>query len=149
MQVILQATHGIVSGSPDFFCRAFGNSVQEFEALLSRPERFLFNRDWYERMDGRAELDEYQAQYVALSDSDRAELIALLSGSQPSLYGGLVANATSAAVKRILPFYQPLPKQAEADIWSEIKRRQVQAVSIPQIPADELVEDAGLSEAIG
>lgn len=149
MQVILQATHGIVSGSPDFFCRAFGNSVQEFESLLSRPERFLFNRDWYERMDGRSELDDYQAQYVSLSETDRAELIALLSGSQPSLYGGLVASASSSAVKRILPFYQPLAKQAEADIWSEIKRRQVQAASIPQIPADELVEDAGLSEAIG
>ena len=31
MQVILQATHGIVSGSPDFFYRAFGESSEDFK----------------------------------------------------------------------------------------------------------------------
>src|SRR5437773_3680853 len=34
LQLILQATHGIVSGEPDFFKRAFGNTSDEFEALL-------------------------------------------------------------------------------------------------------------------
>jgi hypothetical protein len=150
MQVILQATHGIVSGSPDFFCRAFGNSVSEFQALLARPERFLFNRDWYERQDGRGEFDDYQARYNELAEDERGELLGLLSGAQPSTYGGLIGNATSTRVRAILPFYQPIPKQEEAEIWAEIKRRQLGAVSeVPVIPADELVEDAGLSEAIG
>ena len=31
MQVILQATHGIVSGAPDFFRKAFGDTYEEFE----------------------------------------------------------------------------------------------------------------------
>ena len=48
MQLILQATHGVVSGAPMFFRRAFGPTVADFEALLLRPYHFIFNRDWFE-----------------------------------------------------------------------------------------------------
>src|SRR4029077_8589104 len=37
MQLILQATHGVVSGDPAFFKRAFGDTVGEFADLLMRP----------------------------------------------------------------------------------------------------------------
>src|SRR5699024_2756628 len=50
MQIILQATHGVVSGSPAFFKRAFGENVREFHDLLSRPHHYIFNREWYENM---------------------------------------------------------------------------------------------------
>jgi len=56
LQIILQATHGVVSGDPDFFRRAFGDTVPEFQALLLRPHQYIFNRDWYEKHEGRPEL---------------------------------------------------------------------------------------------
>ena len=31
MQIILQATHGIVSGAPQYFRKAFGDTYQEFD----------------------------------------------------------------------------------------------------------------------
>ena len=40
IQIILQATHGVVSGDPDFFKRAFGDTVHEFHELLMRPTLF-------------------------------------------------------------------------------------------------------------
>src|SRR6266542_3914902 len=81
LQLILQATHGIVSGEPDFFKRAFGDTPAEFEALLLRPHHQIFNRDWYERQDGEDEFTEFRRHFGKLSPSDRAELLTLLSRS--------------------------------------------------------------------
>ena len=36
-QLVLQATHGLVSGNPAFFKRAYGEDRDEFERLLSEP----------------------------------------------------------------------------------------------------------------
>ena len=41
-QVMLQATHGVVSGSPTFFERAYGKNPESFELLLSLPHAFIF-----------------------------------------------------------------------------------------------------------
>src|ERR1700730_14946023 len=79
MQIILQATHGVVSGAPEFFNEAFGENEDEFEALLLRPHHFIFNRAWYEEFGGKAEYEEYLALLGTLSSSERMELIAILS----------------------------------------------------------------------
>ncbi|MBK7473336.1 MAG: radical SAM protein [Betaproteobacteria bacterium] len=113
MQIILQATHGIVSGSPDFFRRAFGNGAEEFEGLLAQPQHYLFNRSWYEHHEGRSELSEFQSHFRKLSVDERKELVALLSTASPSQFAGLIGKATSSRVGRILGFYVPLPKGEE------------------------------------
>ena len=38
-QLMLQATKGVVSGSPSFFLRAYGDNAEEFERLLRLPPR--------------------------------------------------------------------------------------------------------------
>ena len=149
MQVILQATHGIVSGSPVFFKRAFGDDVASFETLLLRPERYLFNRRWYEEQGGKPELEEFQILFRQLSEEDTKELVVLLSKSSPSTHGAQVANASSQRVRDILPFYQTISKHDEAQIWKAMKQFQFERPEIPNIPEDELVEDAGLNEPIG
>ena len=63
MQIILQATHGVVSGAPEFFKRAFGDTFDEFDDLLMRPHHFLFNREWYENEDGVEEFNEYKTLF--------------------------------------------------------------------------------------
>jgi len=149
MQLILQATHGIVSGSPEFFKRAFGESTEQFGELLLRPQHFLFNRSWYEVHDGRGEFQEYERQFSRLSETDRGELKALLSGAQPSEFVSLQGKADSDSVNRILPFYvSPVAAELER-IWKEMKLKQRPvAESETTIPDDELVEDAGLAEII-
>lgn len=147
MQIILQATHGIVSGSPDFFRRAFGDTTEMFREFLLWPEHILFNRSWYEQYDGRAEFEEFQAAFNKLSASDRDELKGLLA-RPPSEFESVVGKAQSSAVNRVLPFYVSPVKTELQKIWEAMRTRQTAAQQEVTIPEDELVEDAGLSEAI-
>lgn len=145
MQVILQATHGIVSGSPDFFMEAFGESSEKFESMLLRPHHYIFNRVWYRDLDGKAELEEFTGQFEKLANVEHVELKTLLSSTTPKGIAGLSAQAKSHKVKSILQFYVP-PKN-EKEIWAAMKNRKNSVKSEePNIPEDELVEDAGLTE---
>jgi hypothetical protein len=149
MQLILQATHGIVSGSPTYFKRAFGESSEAFEDLLLSPQHFLFNRDWYEYYEGNAELTEYKREFGKLSPTDKKELADLLSGVGPSEFPGLIGQASSSLVNQILSFYVVPAKSDEAKIWQRMKERaKANAELIASVPEDELVEDAGLTETI-
>jgi hypothetical protein len=149
MQIILQATHGIVSGSPDFFKEAFGDSPEKYESLLLRPQHFLFNRHWYQQYGGQAEFEEFDGKFKKLSVDERAELAKLLSGTTPSNFSGLIGQASSASVNRILSYYVPISGEAEQKIWDSMKARKNAIITEKfTIPDDELVEDAGLTENI-
>jgi len=144
MQLILQATHGVVSGQPAFFKRAFGETVDEFEAILLRPHRFIFNREWYERLGGRAEFEEYKAIITKLSASEKSELLSLLSSTDPGRFKKLATLTSNALLKKVFRYYVPLSKEAEALLWTRQKAISRAKENLP--PEDELVEDAGLSD---
>jgi hypothetical protein len=142
LQLILQATHGVVSGEPVFFKRAFGDTYQDFEEILVRPQHYVFNRAWYELEGGRGEFDDYRSAMRMLSGSQRTELLALLSSVDPSRFRFLAEETPDAALRRALRFYIPIPKHEEMEIW----RRQRDASDDCNMPAEERVEDAGLEE---
>lgn len=150
MQIILQATHGIVSGSPGYFMRAFGESEEAFEKLLLLPEMYLFNRAWFTEYDGRAEFDSFEKEFAKLKPEERNELGDLLSTVKPAEIPGLIGRAKSSAVNRILSYYVVPSKAAQRKIWDAVKAiSSAQKVDeTPSIPEDELVEDAGLAQAI-
>jgi hypothetical protein len=146
VQIVLQATQGIVSGAPEFYRAAFGSSHQEFEDILARPHHMIFNRRWYERYDGRAEFQEYTASFRKLSPSQRAEVLSYLSARNPSEYGrdiGLLPKP----LRKIVQFYVPLPKDRERDIRA-LQKERLAAEPVPDIRLSdaEIVEDAGLDE---
>jgi hypothetical protein len=141
LQLILQATHGVVSGAPEFFKRAFGDTVDEFTTLLLRPHQQIFNRDWYERFDGRAEAAEFKRTFARLSADDRAELLTLLSSCDPRDFHSLCDRTRNTRLRKIFPFYIPLTKEAEAEIW----HKQL-ALTVPAVSDEERVEDAGLND---
>ena len=152
MQLILQATHGVVSGSPEFFKRAFGNTFADFDRILLLPHDFIFNREWFERFDLEERLPAFQAEFSKLDQAERTELIELLSSCGPSGFAGLANRATTTALKRILRFYVPLPKEELRAVWAmqrEIRRGEIPVDLGPA--EDERVEDAGLDhdEAFG
>lgn len=148
MQIILQATHGIVSGSPEFFQKAFGRTEDEFDDLLLRPQHMLFNRLWYEMHGGRDEYEEFLVAFKKLSASDKDELAGLLSNSEPRLYGSLTSETVNSAVRRVLPFYAIPSKADEADIWTKMRSISANQAAGSEVPDDERVEDAGLQEAL-
>lgn len=147
MQLILQATHGVVSGEPDFFKWAFGDCFSDFEKILLLPHDMIFNRMWFERFDPSERLADFRALFGNLDKSDRSELLALLSACDPSGFGALPGQASAAAVKSILRFYVPLSKEDLASIWGAQRLYGASSGGRPlEISDDELVEDAGLSD---
>ncbi|MFD2051983.1 radical SAM protein [Mesorhizobium calcicola] len=145
MQLILQATHGIVSGEPTFFKRAFGNTFEEYERILALPHDFIFNRDWYERFDPEERLAAYRAEFNRLDGYERRELLELLSSCDPRQFAGLAEQATTAALKRVLRFYVPVPKDELFAIWAKQKElTRGEPTAETGLAEDERVEDAGL-----
>lgn len=145
MQIILQATHGIVSGEPSFFKRAFGDTFEDYERILLLPHDFIFNRDWYERFDTQQRLDEFRVAFADLDGAARSELVALLSSCDPRQFADLGNRAGTAAVKRVLPFYIPMPKDELFAIWAHQKElTRGEPTADLGLPDDERVEDAGL-----
>lgn len=145
MQIILQATHGIVSGEPTFFKRAFGDTFADYERILLLPHDFIFNRDWYERFDPQQRLEAYRAEFARLDAYERNELIELLSSCDPREFTHLADRATSLALKRVLRFYVPMPKEELFAIWAKQKELTRGEVTADMgLAEDERVEDAGL-----
>ncbi len=79
-QIMLQATHGVVSGNPEFFMRAYGQNEGDFLRLLSFPHAFIFHRDYFELGEGRGIREEYEAIINGMTDSQLQDLNAILDG---------------------------------------------------------------------
>ena len=151
-QIMLQATHGVVSGNPSYFIRAYGEDKQAFERMLSYPHPFIFHRNHFEYGDGRPVLDEYEALRRRFSSSQEKEFLCLLSGPVESkglrrdYYRLLTADTNvDPLIRQALQFYIPDVKdvlraeaQGNLDLLPEFKEG-------PAMPEeDEVVEDAGL-----
>jgi hypothetical protein len=144
MQIILQATHGIVSGAPDYFRTAFGDTYQEFENILCRPHHFIFNRYWYEIYDGRPEFDDFQTSFSKLTAAAKLELFEFLSGTDKWEYKTNIQHLKTKILRDVAMFYVPMAKSDEEKIWNSQRTRRKEDPDTYLIPADELVEDAGL-----
>src|SRR5688572_9841368 len=137
--------HGVVSGAPDFFKRAFGDTSEDFEQILLLPHDFTFNRDWYERFDTKQELQHYHEVANTLDANDRAELLTLLSSVEPKDIVSLPKTTANRRLKDILPFYVPKPKNELFEIWRKQRERlNAEKAGLNTLAEDERVEDAGL-----
>ncbi|NOT48161.1 MAG: radical SAM protein [Acidobacteria bacterium] len=143
MQIILQATHGVVSGSPSFFKRAFGENVNEFNDLLLFPHHYIFNRDWYERLEGKDQFEDFKAKFSILTESDKKELAEIISTYELKDVERLIPTFTNGKLIAILSHYRPMSTMAQQEIWE--RQRFIKTIEIPE---EELVEDAGLDEDI-
>ena len=151
-QIMLQATHGVVSGSNDFFFRAFGKNEEEFEQLLALPHAFIFQRDFYEHGEGRAILEEYLALLQRATKAQRIELIGLLSET-------LLARPRHQAFLRLLSDKSTDQLIRELARFHAIDMKAAKVTDIARVfpeltpdhmlqDPDALVEDAGLYEPL-
>ena len=146
LQVILQATHGIVSGSPEFFRKAFGDTYEEFENILLRPHHYIFNRNWYEKYDGRSEFDSFQAVMAKLSNGERTELLEFLCNRNRNDYANHLNSLTTGSLREAARFFVPISTNDEARIWEVQKQRRTESNGDFFVPEDERVEDAALTD---
>lgn len=151
-QIMLQATHGVVSGSSPYFLRAFGAGQDEFERLLWLPHAFIFHREYYENGEGRAVLDEYTALYKRLSDSEKQELLGglcrvMLTKPRKDAFRKLVSDKSFPhRLREIARFYAVDRKASNVVDIAEILPELSPDALIPEPEA--FVEDAGLNEDV-
>lgn len=107
LQLILNATHGIVSHSlreykegKGFFYRAFGENEREFSENLWMPFHYLINRDYYELE--HSNIKEWRKAFQALSVSE-------LQGVKNWLQDGIHKesfNSKSRKLKEFMTHYE-------------------------------------------
>ena len=148
-QLMLQATKGVVSGSPSFFLRAYGECAEEFERLLRLPHAFIFHRQYFEDGGGRAQREEYESLRRSLSESQENELSHLLAnpangnGMGPRHFRELANDQTVDHQLRQLMLFHALDTKDDAGTQG----RQLMSEMIANgnyLEDDEVVEDAGL-----
>ena len=151
-QIMLQATHGVVSGSSEFFLRAFGKDEEEFERLLELPHAFIFQRDFYEYGEGRGILDEYLALLRRATNAQRAELIDLLSEillvrpRHQAFRRLLLDRSTDQLIRKLLRFHAIDTRAAKVTDIAQVFPELTPDHMIPE--PDALIEDAGLYEPL-
>ncbi|MCY4307375.1 MAG: radical SAM protein [Rhodobacteraceae bacterium] len=152
-QIMLQATHGVVSGNPSFFKRAYGENKHEFEQLLSMPHAFIFHRDHYEFEDGSPVLDEYFEYRNKLTESQEKEMISHLaipdiatSGIPRNHYAELVEDSTiDKSIRNVLRFHTlDTRHRLNTEDKNKIPEFSYLNSNIELPSEDEHVEDAGL-----
>lgn len=149
-QIMLQATHGVVTGSKDFFLRAFGNSEENFKHLLSLPHAFIFHRNFYENGAGSAVFDEYKSLLKRISKSQRTEMIELISKymlirpRQEAFRCLLSDKSLSKLTRQLIRFHAIDTKSPTLNDIDQLFPELMPDIQLPE--PDALVEDAGLFE---
>ncbi len=152
-QIMLQATRGVVSGAPEFFCRAYGNSTEDFEQLLRLPHAFIFYRDYYENpdQDGRAVMDDYLTARARLSSSQEQELASLLAGPPEQKTVSLVRfrklaedRSVDRPIREVLRYHCLGTHHPPGTNTRAVESLFDRLNPDPVLPDDERVEDAGL-----
>ena len=143
-QIMLQATRGIVSGSPSFFCRAYGSDREEFQRLLSYPHAFIFHRNYYDHNEGASIREEYDTLRRRFSDNQERELIRLLAApidEKDRRYQFLMIvgdRSIDSAVREAIRYHAVESKGADRPLPMP------SPFGPDFLPEDEIVEDAGL-----
>ena len=148
-QIMLQATRGVVSGSPSFFLKAYGENAEEFERLLRLPHAFIFHREYFEVGEGKAQREEYESHRRGLSESQENEMLHLLAN--PSNGYGLgsryfqdLANdhCVDPQIRQLMAFHGlDTREDAKTDSRKLLEEMTADGGSLED---DEIVEDAGL-----
>ena len=80
-----------------------------------------------------------------LSPAEKAELLDLVSSTDPRNFKLLREKTKNKKVRETLRFYLPMTKSEEAAIW---RKRSLIGAEL-DLPEDEKVEDAGLLDNLG
>ncbi len=148
-QIMLQATKGVVSGSPSFFLRAYGENPDDFERLLRLPHAFIFYRTYFEDGEGRAQREEYESLRRSISDSQEKQMVQLLAnppdgyGLGPRYFQDLANDHSIDPQIRQLMTFHGLDTREDAKTHSQRLLEEMTANG-SYLEDDEIVEDAGL-----
>ena len=76
ISAILQVTKGVVAAGTDFFFKAFGKDINEFNEILAMPREYIMFRSYFEE---NGKTDEWRTQYRMLNSEQINNLMAIVS----------------------------------------------------------------------
>lgn len=80
IQLILNATHGIVSHKQPFFNHAFGHDQEHYRRLLLYPQHYIINREYYEKKENNGfNIARWEEQFSRLGPVEKAEFREILT----------------------------------------------------------------------
>jgi hypothetical protein len=98
ISAILQVTKGVVAAGSDFFYKAFGNSIGEYNELLAMPRELIMFRYHFE---GNGTTAQWQKLYRALNENQKKELMEFTSHNVSELR----MLPCPKQFREILPYY--------------------------------------------
>lgn len=99
IQIILNATHGIVSHKRPYFYHAFGNDVEHYHRILLYPYQYIINREHFEKVDRR--IDQWEVGYSQLTLGEREEFKNIIQGGPRKD----IPTTNNARIRRMLSHY--------------------------------------------
>ena len=143
-QIMLQVTHGAVSGNAGYFEAAYGRNVEEFRELLLRPLAFIWHRKYYTEGEGKATREEFERHWERMSVNEKEELMEIIgngggvAGLRRKCEEAVTNRRTSWRVKQVLPCYKmESTKERNIELDREIAGKLKEGIAI---------EDAGLQD---
>lgn len=151
-QVMLQATRGVVSGNPEFFEHAYGETEEVFNRMLTLPHGFIFNRKHYQTGVGKDVREEYEMRRGELTSCEEQDLMSELIGPEsvtklPSreYYLRRAADPNLDSKIRELLKFHALDTRNMVDSKDDLQSTFLEFNADLNLPSDEeRVEDAGL-----
>lgn len=144
-QIMLQVTHGAVSGTAGYFETAYGANAEEFRKLLVRPLAFIRHRKYYTDGEGQATREEFERQWARMSSNEKKELMEIIGpgggavGLRKACKDALENKGTSWRVREVLPCYT-IGEGGERDVERdrEIGEKLRQGIAIEDVGLDEV-----------
>lgn len=100
INIVLNATSGVVPKEEDFFYRAYGKSVSDFMEILMMPDDFIRFRDFFEE---RGFTQAWKKQYAGLSNAQKDILVDVLDKMVDS--PEVLESPYETEIDEILRFY--------------------------------------------
>ena len=154
-QIMLQVTHGAVSGTAGYFEIAYGANADEFKELLVRPLAFIWHRKHYTEGEGRATREEFERQWTRMSTNDKNELMEIIgsgggsAGLRKACKQALESKGTSWRVREVLPCYAMETRgERNSEIDREIAEKLREGIAIEDAGIDP-EEESSLRETRG
>ena len=154
LQIILQATRGVVTGNPSFFTHAYGHSPDQFEHTLTLPHAFIFHRDHFTKGPGEPIRHDYELLRNRLSQDQEQQLIHILSQTPSQdrrphgehLRRAAADPAIDSTIRKALT-YHILDTDERSRLQPDDLMRTFNPPLLP--PEDHMTEDAGITDETG
>jgi len=114
LQKITNVTNGSVMPGSDFFKRAYGMSVEEFEAICAMPDCLVLHRGWKD--EDNPEAAEWKNDFLRLTPMQKEEYWKLVNDAQG--ISETLKKAQTIQVRKLLTAFPIKPRKNEtATLW--------------------------------